>query len=330
MRASDQGSRARVEYRSEEDLEKYNKFLEKCGITGKVTAKIRGMMQNMHRNDLELLLDKEVDNIKNANNPPGMAINRIRAIERESGRPTEMSERGLPSAKPRHSAARRSRSPRRANSLTRVSRQGNGGSREHQSADKRQSMWVSTEDDPVTRGRQSGRQQRTQDYSQSYTPSYSPSRFLPRRIEQQRRQASRQQTSRGGQRDCSHTRSMRLPDGPREYSRDRFMPPRRGVRQDRQEFGGPSANDSTRYNGSRPGPRNFDRRDRPAVGGHGAYRESDSESETPSYSPSRFLPRRIDQRHPGGVYRDPDPVRHSWGRDFGAPEARCRPHFYSR
>lgn len=325
----------RVEYRSEEDLGRYNNFLEKCGIIGKVTAKIRGMMQNMNRNDLECLLENEVDNIKNANNPPGMAINRIRAIEKESGRPTEMSERGVPSTKPHSSGARRSRSrsrsPRRPTSPTCGPRRGKGGSREHRSADKRQSMWVDAEDDPQIRGRPSGRQQRTQDVSESY--SCSPSRFLPRGMEQPSRRASRHQTSRDGPREYSHGRFMPPRGGPREYSHGQFMPPQRGGHQGGPEFSGPSTYDSMRYSGSgsgrsyRPGPSSFDHRSRPVGSRH---REPDSESGTPSYSPSRFLPRRIDRRHPGSAYRDPDPVRHSWGREFAAPEARFRPHFYSR
>ncbi|CAJ1386271.1 unnamed protein product [Effrenium voratum] len=81
-------------YRSKDDLDIYNEFCEKVGIKGRVIAKIRGMMQNMWRDDLARLLEPaEVDNIRKAENPIGMAINRIRTIERESGRPKEMAQR---------------------------------------------------------------------------------------------------------------------------------------------------------------------------------------------------------------------------------------------
>eukprot|EP00913_Durusdinium_trenchii_P004327 g4011.t1 len=43
--------------------------------------------------DFELLMWGCVENIKRAQNPIGMAINRIRTIERESGRPKEMKQR---------------------------------------------------------------------------------------------------------------------------------------------------------------------------------------------------------------------------------------------
>eukprot|EP00931_Biecheleriopsis_adriatica_P047958 TRINITY_DN27688_c0_g1_i1.p1 TRINITY_DN27688_c0_g1~~TRINITY_DN27688_c0_g1_i1.p1 ORF type:complete len:410 (-),score=86.26 TRINITY_DN27688_c0_g1_i1:91-1320(-) len=82
------------EYRSDADLHKYNDFCTKCGITGKVVAKIRGMMQTMARSDLDKLCSPdEIENIRSAHNPPGMAINRIRVIERSAGRPTEMADR---------------------------------------------------------------------------------------------------------------------------------------------------------------------------------------------------------------------------------------------
>eukprot|EP00439_Symbiodinium_sp_Y106_P041321 s899_g5.t1 len=81
-------------YRSRNDLRTYNDFCEQVGIKGRVIAKIRGMMQNMERADLDRLLDPtEVDNIRKAQNPIGMAINRIRTIERESGRAREMQDR---------------------------------------------------------------------------------------------------------------------------------------------------------------------------------------------------------------------------------------------
>eukprot|EP00434_Breviolum_minutum_P035639 symbB.v1.2.031550.t2/scaffold3667.1/size52630/2 len=81
-------------YRTKDDLDVYNDFCETVGIKGRLIGKIRGMMQNMHRDDLERLLEpSEVDNIKRAQNPIGMAISRIRTIERESGRPKEMMQR---------------------------------------------------------------------------------------------------------------------------------------------------------------------------------------------------------------------------------------------
>ncbi|CAK9057852.1 Uncharacterized protein SCF082_LOCUS30960, partial [Durusdinium trenchii] len=104
-------------YRSRDDLDLYNDFCEEVGIRGRLIAKIRGMMQNMERDDLARLLEpSEVENIKRAQNPIGMAINRIRTIERESGRPKEMKQRkgqGKGSRQEEKSAAeavRRSRS----------------------------------------------------------------------------------------------------------------------------------------------------------------------------------------------------------------------------
>jgi len=105
-------------HRSEDDLRIYNDFCENCNIRGRVVAKIRGMMQNMARSDLkQLLSEKEVYNVSSAKNPAGMAINRIRMIERESGRPKEMRDRNLDSVgkKSRRRSDSRSRSCRRRN-----------------------------------------------------------------------------------------------------------------------------------------------------------------------------------------------------------------------
>ncbi|CAK9117412.1 unnamed protein product [Durusdinium trenchii] len=86
---------------------------EACGTVGQVVR----MQMNMERDDLARLLEpSEVENIKRAQNPIGMAINRIRTIERESGRPKEMKQRkgqGKGSRQEEKSAAeavRRSRS----------------------------------------------------------------------------------------------------------------------------------------------------------------------------------------------------------------------------
>jgi len=112
---------AAKQYRTEEDLRTYNDFLDDVGIEGKVVAKIRGMMQQMNRSDLEKLLSAaERENIKNAQNPIGMAINRIRVIEREAGRATERERgdaskgngRGRPRSDRSRSIQRRSRSLR--------------------------------------------------------------------------------------------------------------------------------------------------------------------------------------------------------------------------